>query len=102
MSGANITATKKQKHIGTGVPGAGLAPDTPAGFRPKLLITIADAAELLSVHKGTFYRLYNSGVIGPQFVKLGRSARINAAELKSWVASGCPCRSVWLAIKEIT
>ena len=60
-----------------------------------LLITVAEAARRLSINRGTYYRQYNSGVIGPEFIRLGRSVRVNAAELADWCAAGCPPRALW-------
>lgn len=62
-----------------------------------LLINIEEAARRLSIDRGTYYRKYNQGVIGPQFVRLGGSCRVNARELEAWTEAGCPCRTDWQA-----
>lgn len=63
-----------------------------------LLLKPHEAAGLLGISRATFYRLHSSGRL-PLPVRLGRSARWRSMELRAWVASGCPERSRWEAMK---
>jgi len=51
----------------------------------KLLLSINDAAEVLSVSRGTVYNLLEAGAI--KRVKIGSAARITMDSLKSYIAS---------------
>jgi excisionase family DNA binding protein len=59
-----------------------------------LLLTALQTARSLGVSVATLYRLHSAGRI-PLPVKLGRSVRWNASELKKWTEAGCPGRQVW-------
>lgn len=65
-----------------------------------LLLDAKDAARLLGVSRSHFYGLDSSGRLGPMPVKLGKSARWRRDELERWVASDCPPRERWQAMKE--
>jgi excisionase family DNA binding protein len=51
---------------------------------PKMLVTILEAANLLSISRSTMYELLNSGAI-PSF-HIGRSRRIRAHDLEAFVS----------------
>ena len=51
----------------------------------KILLSIEDAANTLSVSPGTIYNLIKAGKI--ERVKVGRAARITAGSIREYVAS---------------
>jgi excisionase family DNA binding protein len=53
------------------------------------LITANEFAELLSVSEGTLYRLKSVGRLPPS-IALGGSVRWRLAEVRDWIARGCP------------
>lgn len=53
--------------------------------RPKLLLTVTEAGELLGVKRTLMYELIRTGVIPT--VQIGRLRRIRPADLESYVAS---------------
>jgi excisionase family DNA binding protein len=55
----------------------------------KLAYTVRDAASLLSLSRAQIYRLMDQGDI--KFVKIGRSRRITADQLDSFVALATNC-----------
>jgi excisionase family DNA binding protein len=53
---------------------------------PKMLFTLAEAAEALSVHERTLSRLIRRGEI--RAVRIGpRGVRVSVAELQRWIES---------------
>ena len=62
-----------------------------------LLLSAAEAAQLLGISRSSFYSLLSSGRVGPVAVRLGRSVRWQAEELAEWVRAGCPSRDRWLS-----
>jgi excisionase family DNA binding protein len=66
---------------------------------PPLLLNASQAADLLSLSRSTFYSLLSRGAIGPRPVRLGRSVRWPAEELRQWVEAGCPPRDKWFVLK---
>jgi predicted DNA-binding transcriptional regulator AlpA len=69
---------------------------------PTLLLSFADAAELLSVSRALLYQMHGDARFGPQVRKLGRRSLIVRAELERWVQSGLPPRSQWLKMGTTT
>lgn len=65
-----------------------------------LLVSLDEAARLLGIGKTTFYQLCSSGRIGPMAIKFGRRSLFRLDELREWVASDCPPRHKWQAIRE--
>ena len=53
------------------------------------LITAIEFAELLSISERTLYRLRSIGQLPPPIV-LGGSVRWRLAEIRDWIAKGCP------------
>ena len=49
-----------------------------------LLVTIPEAADVLSIGRSTMYELINAGQIG--LVRIGRSVRVSIATLEDFVA----------------
>jgi excisionase family DNA binding protein len=74
-----------------------MADDTPTPEPAPLLISAARAAALLNIGPTHFYGLIRMGKLGPQGIRLGRSVRWRADELRDWVTAGCPRREVWEA-----
>ena len=60
-----------------------------------LLVSPAEAAELLSMSRSMFYQLLSSGRIPLKPIRFGRKRLYNVEELKSFVKSGCSAK--WLA-----
>ncbi len=63
-----------------------------------LALASADVAKLLQVSERHISSLNSSGRL-PRPIKLGRSVRWNAAELKRWLDAGAPSRDEWEAMK---
>jgi predicted DNA-binding transcriptional regulator AlpA len=67
----------------------------------RLAVTARDAATLLGISRAQLYRLHSSGRLGPQPIYLGAKApRWSVAELRDWLAGGCPNRQVWQRLRE--
>ena len=56
---------------------------------PCELITAVQLADLLSISERTLYRLKSTGQL-PKPISLGGSVRWRLAEVRSWIAEGCP------------
>jgi excisionase family DNA binding protein len=56
-----------------------------------VLLTVAAAAEMLTVSVPTLRRMIAAGRT-PQPVRLGRALRFRRADLLQWVEDGCPSR----------
>jgi predicted DNA-binding transcriptional regulator AlpA len=65
-----------------------------------LLVDIEGLAKLLGVSRSHAYALHSSGRLGPLPVKLGKCSRWWREEVESWIASGCPPRQKWQAMKD--
>ena len=66
---------------------------------PPLLLTAAQAAQQLNVSERHFYKLHSSGRV-PRPVRLGRSVRWRAEELRKWLAAGALPRARWEAMHQ--
>jgi len=62
----------------------------------QLLLSQSELARLLNLSSRTISRMNASRKI-PKPVRVGRSVRWRRAEIKRWVAAGCPNRSEWEA-----
>lgn len=51
---------------------------------PKILLTIEEAADALSIGRSTVYTLLETGEL--ERVKVGRAARVTAASIEAYVA----------------
>lgn len=67
----------------------------------ELLLSAKKTAELLSVSKGHFWGLHNSGRLGPLPIRLGRRTLWSRKELEAWIADECPARRQWQELKKI-
>ena len=65
-----------------------------------LLVSFAEAAELLSISRAHLYTMHSDGRLGPIVRKLGRRSLINRLELERWVEAGMPPRIQWGAETE--
>ncbi len=65
-----------------------------------LLVSPDEAARLLGISRTTFYQFCSSGRIGPMAIKFGRRSLFRLDELREWVASDCPPRVKWDAIRK--
>jgi predicted DNA-binding transcriptional regulator AlpA len=59
-----------------------------------LALTSAEVARLLEISERHLWTL-NSTARVPKPIRLGRSIRWNAAELREWLQAGAPERSIW-------
>ncbi len=55
------------------------------------LIAAADLARLLDISTRALWRLRSAGRL-PQPIRLGGAVRWRLAEIKQWIAAGCPAR----------
>jgi len=60
----------------------------------QLLLPASEAAQLLGISKRHLHTLNVSGRL-PRPIRLGRSVRWNANELRAWIAAGCPELIPW-------
>jgi excisionase family DNA binding protein len=60
----------------------------------QLLLPASEAARLLGISKRHLHTLNVSGRL-PRPIRLGRSVRWNADELRAWITAGCPERNAW-------
>jgi excisionase family DNA binding protein len=65
----------------------------------RLAVTARDAARLLGISRAQIYRLHSSGRLPlPQYFGT-RAPRWSVAELRAWLAAGCPDRQTWQALR---
>lgn len=78
-----------------------LRPDRPFNTaKPAIepaLLSAEDAARLSGVGKSTWWTYHTSGLC-PTPVRLGGRTLWRAAELRDWIAAGCPPRVKWQAM----
>jgi excisionase family DNA binding protein len=60
-----------------------MADDTPIPEPTPLLVAAAEAAKMLGIGPTHFYGLIRMGKLGPQGIRLGRSVRWRADELRA-------------------
>jgi len=58
------------------------------------LLSAAEAAKLLNISQRHLWALSTSGRM-PAPIRLGRSVRWSADELRTWLDAGCPTRDRW-------
>lgn len=66
---------------------------------PKTLLVTAKQAAAMCGKSLRTWRTWDSGGLIPQPVRIGRSTLWCLAELRAWVAAGCPRREEWEAMK---
>jgi len=69
------------------------------GVEP-LAVTPEQAAELLGLSRSMFYKMMESGRIGPAGVRFGKCVRFPLHQLKAWAAAGMPPRHIWERLQE--
>ena len=62
-----------------------------------LAVDARDAAALLGLSRSMFYKMMETGRIGPRGCRFGRALRFSVAELRAWAKAGMPPRQEWLA-----
>ncbi len=63
----------------------------------KILLTVDEAAQALSVSRSTLLRINRQGKLGPRLVRIGsRKLVVARRELEEWAASGCVSRVEWI------
>ncbi len=65
----------------------------------RLALPAADVAKLLGISQRHLHTLNASGRL-PRPIRLGRSVRWRADELRDWLDAGCPARDRWEAMRE--
>ena len=65
----------------------------------RLALPAADVAKLLGISQRHLYTLNASGQL-PRPIRLGRSVRWRADELRDWLDAGCPARDRWEVMRE--
>lgn len=65
-----------------------------------LLLSAAEAAQLLGVGRTLFWSMHSSGRLGPLPTRLGRRTLWRRRELEDYVAAGCPARDKWMEIRK--
>lgn len=73
--------------------------DSPA-IEP-LLVGRRDASRICGISPATWDRLESSGKVGPLPVRLGGRVLYRVAELRGWVAAGCPDRTQWITLQDM-
>jgi predicted DNA-binding transcriptional regulator AlpA len=66
----------------------------------RLAVTARDAARLLGISRAQLYRLHSSGRLPPPLYLGTRAPRWSIAELRDWLAAGCPDRQTWQRLRE--
>jgi predicted DNA-binding transcriptional regulator AlpA len=69
-------------------------PRPPDATASTMLLTAADLARELRLNIKTIRRMDMGGRL-PEPVRLSRTVRWRAAEVRAWVAAGCPPRDEW-------
>jgi len=64
-----------------------------------LLLDTKQVAELLGIGERTLWRWSRSG-IAPRPIKIGKTVRFSADEIREWVAKGCPREGQWERFKK--
>jgi predicted DNA-binding transcriptional regulator AlpA len=64
-----------------------------------LAIDCDGAAAALSISPSHFRALRAAGKFGPSPIRLGRAVRFDLAEIRGWLAAGCPGRERWIELK---
>ena len=76
------------------------AEGAPAGMSGALLLSAAEAAQLLGVSRAHLYSMHSSGRLGPLPVRLGRRILWSRRELTEWCNSGCVSRREWIVMRK--
>jgi len=71
-----------------------LSSSATGGAPSPLLLTAAEAADMLGVSRSVFYRWDARGDV-PQPVRIGQVRRWSRLELLRWVERRCPPRHLW-------
>lgn len=72
--------------------------DTEPTNSEKLLISAGEAAALLDLSRTALYSGLSTGAIPPG-VRIGGRRLWDPAELRAWVAAGCPRIEAWRAMR---
>jgi hypothetical protein len=64
-----------------------------------LLLTASEAAAMLKVALRT-WRTWHAAGQTPQPIRIGRKTFWRPADLRAWVAAGCPDRETWAITRE--
>jgi excisionase family DNA binding protein len=67
---------------------------------PFAMLTIEECCAMLKMHRVTFYRKLQLGIIGPEPIRFGpRCIRFSRTEMEAWYEAGCPRRAKWEVIR---
>lgn len=61
-----------------------------------MLISSKELCGRLGISRAKFYSLRDTGQLGPELIRLGRSIRFRSDEVDGWISAGCPSRDAWL------
>ena len=61
-----------------------------------LAVDAENASALLGMSRSMFYKMNESGQIGPMGRRFGKCVRWSVAELRAWAAAGMPPRHEWV------
>lgn len=64
----------------------------------KEMLRDTECAELIDVSRATWWSLNARGLV-PEPVRIGRSVRWRANEIRAWLDAGCPERAEWLNLR---
>jgi predicted DNA-binding transcriptional regulator AlpA len=73
--------------------------DPHASIEP-LAVDAAGAATLLGISERHFWAQHSAGKVPRPALRLGRAVRWSVAELRDWLAAGCPERSRWESMRD--
>ena len=86
---------RTQKPIPQSDQDKGLPKDLPVAAVEPLALTPEQAASLLGLSRSMFFKMAESGQIGPMGRRFGRCLRYGLSELRAWVSAGMPPRHEW-------
>lgn len=78
---------------------AGMRNEHPSTASERWLLPAAEVAKLLDISERHLWGLHKDGSL-PAPVRLGRSVRWRAEDLRAWLAAGSPSRADWERMQE--
>ncbi|MBN2183151.1 MAG: helix-turn-helix domain-containing protein [Sedimentisphaerales bacterium] len=64
-----------------------------------LLLSFAEASDLLNISRTLLYGMHSDGRLGPIPHKIGRRSLLCRKEIEKWVDAGMPTREKWLEMR---
>lgn len=75
-------------------------PDVISTKPERILLSAAEVADVLGISVRHFYSLESSGRVGPLPIRLGRTVRWSADQVRRWAEQNCPGRETWLKFSQ--